>query len=215
MANRVSGRQRACRRNDSGQTASDIDEPVLIEIEKPEKRWWTEKGVPDAKLTQALDQITSWKAWFESPENVLAFRSYYNLAPDIWQRRTFRPSFVLVSGRHEDANRTADLTAKRAIMGPDDLRIITYDPLYPQPDSDQLFCIKRADGGFAATSVPPTMTLGPGLAGARFPISEKNAAVRNNPYMSDERNAFLLQRLPYWDKLACSGISSFTSDDEE
>ena len=59
--------------------SSDTEEPVLIEIEAPGKHWFTSSGKPTAQLTQALDQITEWKAWFGVPHNVEAFKAYYRL----------------------------------------------------------------------------------------------------------------------------------------
>src|SRR6266550_896764 len=52
--------------------------PVLIEIEDPQKQWFNPSSrIPNAKLTQALDQFVEWKVWFSSPENELVFRSRY------------------------------------------------------------------------------------------------------------------------------------------
>src|SRR5262245_45636995 len=42
---------------------SEIDEPVLVELEAPDKRWFTKSGEQTAHLTQALGQIADWKAW--------------------------------------------------------------------------------------------------------------------------------------------------------
>lgn len=46
---------------------SSVVKPVLIEIERPDKRWFrSSDGVPHSDLTQAIDQISTWRDWFES-----------------------------------------------------------------------------------------------------------------------------------------------------
>lgn len=50
---------------------------VLVEIETPTKKWFTEKGIPHSNLTQAQSQLASWKQWFDIPENkALFFRAF-------------------------------------------------------------------------------------------------------------------------------------------
>ncbi len=46
-------------------------EPVLIEIERPDKKWFNSSGTPSADFTQAHSQLAQWKAWFDHPENRL------------------------------------------------------------------------------------------------------------------------------------------------
>ena len=60
-------------------TNSEIDEPVLIELEAPDKRWFTKSGGQTAHLTQALGQIADWKAWMGVPHNVEAFKHSIDL----------------------------------------------------------------------------------------------------------------------------------------
>ena len=57
-------------------TNSAIDEPVLVEIESPARRWFTASGKQTADLTHALGQISEWKAWFNEPRNVDAFKAF-------------------------------------------------------------------------------------------------------------------------------------------
>ena len=58
---------------------SDTEQPVLIEIEAPSKRWFTKSRTQSAEFTQALNQIAEWKAWFAIPHNVQAFKEFYGL----------------------------------------------------------------------------------------------------------------------------------------
>jgi hypothetical protein len=193
-----------------------VDEPVLVEIEAPNKKWWTGKGRPHAKLTQARDQITEWKAWFGRPENVLAFKAFYGLDRETWQGRTFRPSYVLIYGRRAEANVKPALTAKRANMWEDDVTVMTYDRLSPNPEAAELFCVTKNAEGFTALSVPPTMTWNPMLARERWQIQGKEAAIEANVDLSRERKEFLISRAGYWDRWAtCCEEGVVSSCDEE
>jgi hypothetical protein len=53
--------------------------PVLIEIEAPGKRWFTQAGQQTHELTQALNQLTDWRLWFEDGHHVAAFLDFYRL----------------------------------------------------------------------------------------------------------------------------------------
>jgi hypothetical protein len=51
--------------------------PILIEIESPRKRWFTNQGKPNFEFTQAHTQLATWKSWFDSPTNRQLFLEYY------------------------------------------------------------------------------------------------------------------------------------------
>jgi hypothetical protein len=182
-----------------------VDQPVLVEIEAPGKRWWTQAGQPSADLTQALNQITEWKAWFAIPHNVLAFKAFYGLDRETWNGRTFRPAYALIYGRRAEANARPSLTAKRAHMRADDVVLMSYDRLEPDPDADEMFCVTKDADGFTALSVPATMTWNPTLAPARRAIHGKVNAISANPDLTTERRDFLISRAVYWDTWAGRG----------
>jgi len=79
---------------------------------------------------------------------------------------------------------------------------MTYDRLRPDPDADELFCVKRDADGFTAVAVPPTMTWSPSLAQDRREIRGKETAIQVNPYLHAERRDFLMSRAAYWDTWA-------------
>ena len=177
-------------------------EPVLIEIEAPNKRWWTEDGQQTAQLTQAIDQILEWKAWFDVPHNAAAFKELYRLDTETPFKRHFKPSYCLIFGRREEATKKSNLTAKRHFMTPEDVVVMTYDRLDPNPKAEQLVCIKVInDNGnfhFKTVSVPPTFELSPGLAGHRSCLKEIDSAIISNKHISARRKAFLIERIQYW-----------------
>jgi|LQYC01.1.fsa_nt_gi hypothetical protein len=78
---------------------SGTEEPVLIEIEAPGKRWFTASGKPTAQLTEAMNQIAEWKSWFGIPHNIEAFKAFYGLNREAGSRRRFKPAYLLIYGR--------------------------------------------------------------------------------------------------------------------
>ena len=185
---------------------SDTVEPVLIEIEAPGKQWWTDSGVPTSNLRQALDQISEWKAWFDVPHNVLEFKDVYGLSRDEWRKRRFKPAYLLIYGRSQEANAKPNLTAKRSHLAPEDVRIRTYDHLQPNPKAAQYVCMKiKNDTGnyvFSAIHVPATMTWSPSLAEDRSLLENFDKAIESNEQILQERKEFLIRRLPYWNDWA-------------
>ena len=182
---------------------SDTEQPVLIEVEAPSKRWFTQAGKPTAQLTQAIDQIAEWKAWFDVPNNIEAFRAHYQLDRDAWMRRRFQPAFVLIYGRRSEANATPQLTKKRAHLQLRDVVMMTYDRIAPDRNADQLITMRvNATGTLKAVSVPPTIRWYPILARDRAKITALDVAIASNSDIPLARRNFLVRRLSYWNKWA-------------
>jgi hypothetical protein len=196
---------------------SDTDQPVLIEIEAPSKRWFTRGGRPTSALTQALDQLSEWKAWFNVPYHVEAFKAFYGLEEHSWRQRHFEPAYVLIYGRRSEANATPELTRKRANLKPKDVSIMTFDRLQPNPKASYLCCLEARSGRrFRVVSVPPTLEWVPGLARERALSGGWDDAIQSNPLISPARKAFLIKRRPYWENWSRSdGSGATTSWDRE
>ena len=196
---------------------SDTEQPILVEIEAPAKRWFTKSGKQTHNLSQALNQIAEWKAWFGVPHNVEAFKAFYGLDREAWRKRRFRPAYLLIYGRRAEANADPALTQKRTHLYPDDVISMTYDRLRPNPNVDQLICL-RVDGAgvFRAISVPPTIKWTPSLAAERALVRDMDAAIEANSYISTLRKTFLIRRRPYWDDWGRRGEKGWIkSGDEE
>jgi len=180
---------------------SDTIEPVLIEIESPNKRWFTKAGVQTAELTQAINQIAEWKTWFGETHNVEAFKSFYGLAHS---RKRFRPSYLIIYGRRIEFKDKPNLTGKRSNLFADNIKEMTYDRLRPNRDMSQLVCMKvmkyNTEYIFKAISVPATLQWSPGLASDRAFLHNLDDAINSNDYISQIRKEFLIQRLPYWNE---------------
>jgi hypothetical protein len=176
--------------------------PILIEIESPSKPWFTKADTQHAKLTQARDQITDWKAWFQNPLNVARLRDYYELEV---RGENIRPLYLLIYGRRAEANKTVERQRRRSSLSRDDEFLMTYDRLVPQPGACEFYTVRVDRSGYQALYVPPTATIGPLFARERAKMRSKDIAVSNSPYFSDERRAFYISRLPYWDDWAVNG----------
>jgi Shedu protein SduA, C-terminal len=179
---------------------------VLIEIESPNKPWATSDGKPSRQLTQAIDQIKEWKAWFADPLNVAQFPKYYRIPDKLFSGgRSFLQKYILIYGRRSDPTLSEAFNKKRVYLQGEDELFMTYDRLKPNEELSQCLCVKINQGGYIAYSVPPTLRLNPFDAEDFSLIRDKEAAVRTNKYLSQIRKEFLIQRWPYWDSWALNG----------
>ena len=74
---------------------------TFVEIERPSKRWFHKDGTPTADLSQARDQISEWRGWFED-NTVESFFDTYCLPGEWLSERRFRQQYVLVYGRRSE-----------------------------------------------------------------------------------------------------------------
>ncbi|MEU1968940.1 Shedu anti-phage system protein SduA domain-containing protein [Micromonospora sediminicola] len=131
---------------------------VLVEIERPNKRWFTVDGDPyQGHIGQARSQITNWRAWFSNPTNQLKFLDDY-LVPDELRRLEFRQHYVLVLGRRAEFDNQPEWARRRAVAGAGDNEM-TWDRLIEGPNvkAVTLGCVRvsATGGGYDAVSVPP------------------------------------------------------------
>lgn len=180
-------------------TCSDATFPVLIEIEKPSKKWFTQKGIQSADLTQALTQISEWKTWFDNPINVLQFQELYIPNSLLERNKKMIPLYLLIYGRRDEANRFQE---KRANLKRQNEFLMTYDRLTPQRNQSNYLCIRRMKEGFVTINVPAPMQLGPLIAGEWRDLKNIDDAIKKNKLMSRERRLFLMERISYWVKWA-------------
>jgi len=121
---------------------SEIEEPVLIEIEAPNKPWFTNKGQRTSHLTEALTQIGEWKSWLGEPSHIAEFKRIYGLDRESPMRRNFKPSYLLLYGRREEATANPGYKARHNSLLPPDIQTKTYDELRPDRNADQMVCLK-------------------------------------------------------------------------
>ena len=75
---------------------------TLVEIESPSKAWATKKGHQSAQLTQAINQIKDWKAWFSEQPNQITFLRDFQLPDWLHGDRSFEQRYILVYGRRRE-----------------------------------------------------------------------------------------------------------------
>lgn len=176
-------------------------EPVLIEIETPDKKWFNSSGDPSNNFVQAHNQLAQWKAWFDHPENQMVFYENYQV-PLLLRQRKMKPSFVLVYGRRKEYENNNGLNRIRAELATDNEYLMSYDRLTPSSDVQYLFTVKKDSNGYRAIAYPPTYVLCPNLADRYSIVNNKEEAIDDCEWMSAERKEFIKSRFPYWEKWA-------------
>jgi hypothetical protein len=112
--------------------SSDDWNAVFVEIEKPQSRYFADKG---NKLHQdfqaAVGQIKQWKAWLSVPNNKSAFLQ--SLAsfqvPSYMAMNPTNCKFVLVHGRRNEYSGNADRRRLIQSYEEDDFKIMSFDSL--------------------------------------------------------------------------------------
>jgi hypothetical protein len=191
--------------------ASDGIYPVFVEIETPAKRWFTKSGQPTAAWTQAADQIANWKQWLRNPAKLLAWTQSLQIPESYTRGYEMHPQFVLIYGSSAEFEERPELRAKRPEMETPNVRIMTFDSVVPDPRASPFLTIRREAGHNVAVTIPPTFELGPMTSQTILQVQGRIEAVERDTRMSEERRAFVIRRIPYWDewmRLGSRGISS-------
>ena len=176
-------------------------EPVLIEIEKPNKKLFKSNKVQTSEFTQAQSQLAEWKRWFNEPANQQVFFDNYDI-PYYIRERKLRVSCVLIYGRRSEFEQDKKLNQIRAELAREDEFLMSYDRLTPSADARELFTVKKCSDGYRAIAYPPTYVLSPVLADNYSLVNGKEKVIDNCEWMSPERKEFIKSRLPYWEKWA-------------
>jgi hypothetical protein len=176
--------------------------PICIEIESPSKAWFNKSRTPTAELTQAIDQITEWKVWFDSPENCLIFAKKY--APH-YSNRPIVPQYVLVFGRSSEFKSTCSKHAdpdymrrKRDHMPRRDEHFFTYDQLKAEREAEDYATITNKVYEWKLDSIPPTFSTGAHMTELSGIVSDPSQAIARTDLISTERRKYLEQRWKYW-----------------
>ncbi len=175
---------------------------VFIEIESPEKKWFTTGGQPTAELTQAANQITSWKTWFEDPINILAFERDYLVRdyPPL-NDRIFRQEYLLVIGRRRDIDDPTFIKLRSNLQRENETWM-TYDRLAVSQHFFDAVTVRLDCSGtspvFRVCCVLPILKLGPHQYPNYHHLVGLQDAINANPEISTQRKQFLVSRLGYW-----------------
>ncbi|WP_437726952.1 Shedu anti-phage system protein SduA domain-containing protein [Sorangium sp. So ce861] len=177
---------------------------VLIEIEAPSKSWCNSDGTPNARFTQAHDQLRDWDAWFSEPANVIAFQNLYGVSSDILRGRRLIPHYVLIYGRRAEATKFDAFAKKRIAMARPDEFLMTYDRLVAGTGNALTLRLDRSgpDTAFRVVSIPPTFAIERDNAVRFSRMIGREDAIRSCALISEERRAFLLERIQVADSYA-------------
>ena len=99
---------------------------IIVEIEKPAKRWQLGGAGQAAELTQARDQLNSWRAWFSQPANSARFIEDY-LVPDGLKDQRFRQHYVLIHGSRTEYQDDPTRIRLRSSMAAEDESLMSFD----------------------------------------------------------------------------------------
>lgn len=172
--------------------------PVLIEIEKPNKKTFTRNGTQSADLTQAFGQISEWQAILNNPVNILLFYEYFKI-PNRVKQKDFAPQYGLIYGRRSEFASDPILLTKRAHLAPAGVKLISFDRLHPDPNGCDLLCTTLSHGKYTVKTIPPTYRYSPATADNFSVVSGFDAAILHMEKTSDKRKQFLLNRYSYWE----------------
>lgn len=184
--------------------SSSLITPILIEIEKPSKRWFGADGRPTKNFADAHDQLRDWRDWFTREGNSAIFRDQYMILGDRQPVRSLEPQFVLIYGRqfefelgggHKDPD---SLNLKRSkLRGPDET-LLTFDSLRPRYDHSSSITVTMKASGPEAFAFSPVYCTGPHLLDGINRLSGVDAALDRSVMLSEERREYLRQRWMFW-----------------
>jgi len=189
--------------------------PMLVELERPNKKWFTNENEVTADFSQAHQQLATWKAWFNYPEHVNLFYRLYQIPSDYRDHLALRPHCILVYGRRKEANSHAERRRVRGQLARNDETLMTYDRLAPDANTRYFLTARIKDEKYHAVSIPPTVVLGPIKAKHFWLIEDKESAAKASDYLTLDRRDFLINRFSYWDGKGREGISFYRTGDSE
>ena len=153
--------------------SSGLITPILIEIEKPSKRWFRGDGRPSGDFKDARDQLNDWRSWFTRDGNETIFREKFLFLSDKYEDRPLEPQYVLIlrvqRGR-EGVHRLGRPAGPAAAV---------YPPFRRVPGrTGHLPAIRGAPARPSPTSQPPraARTRADGVSGAGCPASSPDLA---------------------------------------
>ena len=95
--------------------SSGLITPILIEIEKPSKRWFRSDGRPSGDFKDARGSANDWRSWFTRDGNETIFRERLLFLSDKYEDRPLEPQYVLIYGRESEFHHGGGHTDPRAL----------------------------------------------------------------------------------------------------
>lgn len=121
---------------------------VLVEIERPGKRFFKGKGRFSGPFNAALNQINDWRTWLDTDANRAQLKEQLSpvLKPLFWN--PIRLRYVLVYGRREELGLRRRNRQRLAGSEKKDLRIVTFDGLCEGLELRSKLCLAARTNDF-------------------------------------------------------------------
>jgi hypothetical protein len=177
--------------------------PILIEIEKPSKRWFRQDGRPNAEFTHAHDQLNDWRSWFARDANKVMFRDRFMFG-ERYDDRPIEPVYLLIYGRaaefeHGGGHRDPEaLRHKRDQQRVADESFMTFDSLKPKSDHAESITVKMTATGAEAVAFSPVYGTDTRAGQVSAAIRGIDAALDRTVMITTERREYLKGRFRYW-----------------
>lgn len=184
--------------------SSSLITPILIEIEKPAKRWFRKDGRPTSQFTEAHDQLNDWRAWFAREGNKSIFRQTFLLLKEKWEDRPLDPQFLLIYGRESEFQFGGGHENPRALRYKRDQQrgesesFMTFDSLRPRFDHSDSMTLTMTALGPKIHAFSPVFGTGPQIGEAACLLGDPSEALGRSVMMSSARREYLAKRWSYW-----------------
>nr|WP_221382753.1 Shedu anti-phage system protein SduA domain-containing protein [Actinoplanes polyasparticus] len=210
---------------------------ALVEIERPSKSWFNpSNGTPTGALTQALDQLASWRTTLNEPINQLTFLKKFDL-DTVRKEKNIKFEYWLVYGHSDEflpggphGPKGDFLNRKRKMMARPDEHFRSLNSMTPESRATDALTIRYGSHHkLEVKALQPTFSTGPRIAPDISRLSNLHAAVRllqedvegiSGTGLPKDRVDYLLGRLDYWSKahaeaIACGAKWLSTTPDTE
>jgi hypothetical protein len=178
--------------------------PILVEIEKPSKRWFRRDGRPTSEFTEAHDQLNDWRSWFARDGNKALFRKRFLFLGEKYEDRPLEPQYVLVYGRESEfgiggghANPSGQRYKRDQQRGMNE-SFMTFDALRPRFDHSNSITLTMTARGPEIHAFSPVYGTGSHVGEGALVLGDPHDALERSVMISDERRAYLAKRWSHW-----------------
>jgi Domain of unknown function (DUF4263) len=178
--------------------------PILVEIEKPSKRWFRRDGRPTSEFTEAHDQLNGWRSWFARDGNNALFRERFLFLGEKYEDRPLEPQYVLIYGRESEFGIGGGHANPRGLRYKRDQQrgmnesFMTFDALRPRFDHSNSMTLTMTARGPEIHAFSPVYGTSTGVGEGALLLGDPHDALYRSVMISDERRAYLAKRWSHW-----------------
>lgn len=169
--------------------------PVLVEVERPGKAWFTRRGDLTGRFHQAHQKLADWRSWFLEAENQLLFRRTYVDWLGNFHSLPLLPRYLLVYGRDMefDVDDTGKRASRRLVTARRHETLSTHDELTPRAGDADL-CTVHLDtlGRLRIRALEPAFAVESAAEGLLRRADVPIKAVREVPGWDEEKQVRVL-----------------------